>query len=1236
VPGQRARDSSNPSGRRSFPTGWRFGLLVAVPIAITFFSQFEFVQRSTCTIAGVDCEVLADLIAPAWALALIPIAARLRRLTARADPASGAEDADRTETGRRWAERSATAAQIGAVAIIVLSYTREWERFGERPEAVWLVATIIATLALLAVPVWFIRDDLHARGVRYLDTGRFPALIDRFLFDDSGGRPVRWPHVLAFSAITLVVSFTVLGQLDALLRGMHVAGDPAVGISGLPGIYEIDLSKKTGVVIERVQVWRAYTEAVGDRFGSPYGVVTAHAVFDTLTTIPAYLFGGIALAFVAWRRRLRLRPELRRAFELVILAGLVVLVTTAVLDVFKNVLTWYVMDRAWNGEALLTDANVRLLWLFSLVRTIGLLGLGAACLLLAALADLRIGRLRGALVAVRAEILLVGLFGVAVLMLPQTADVIRGWRVSDTMVVVLGAVVWSMLVRWTSVRNLRLQHRHWEMAEAGDAPRPARVRVPLLGRAAEIGRFAGIALIVLAAVQVALSGLGLQVGKGLVVPALVVAALWLFGLALPSATYVRGDRPVGRQIRRRLPRLLGSAIYLIIGIAVLKAATSSVAYARNEDWWLFFAFGPPLIGIWRILTRTTATMGLVEAVFGAAVTGLVVSLLAAGDPELSPAALAFAGITFTYGSLAFFNSYEPDSLVARTSRRFLSPAWAKPFVGLASAVLLIGVVWFLADPIAVGPAIGTIGMILIAMVPLTLLGAGVVRLSELARPPRLLAAFGIRRTPVVAIVVVWLLLAPAVADQGITDVRRTTGTGSVVGLGFDDVWSRWSANNLGDDPAPGAEAAGERRAVPLLLVSSSGGGLRAAVWTAFVLDCVFEGAETSEGPCAGERDPATPLGRVALMSGVSGGSLGIAAYAAHVVDAVEGPAGSNTWVDEVLGEDSLAAPVGWLFLVDLPRSLIGFGAGISNRSDVMEQAWEASWPDGVPGLSRGVGRLWTEAPGVPAVVFNGTSVNDGCRVNVSTLDAAGRSPEVPACSAAGGSGSPDGGFGATHDLVDFLCPGEDVPLSTAASMSARFPFVSVTGRLASSNASTCLSAPEGAVFVVDGGYLEGSGAGTLLDAWRALESRVEQFNVSSPDTCVVPFMVHIDNGYESPSVTANDAAPREFAVPLLATMSSSSGITAARAKAALAFEQPFTIGGAEIEVVTQAVGGVPVTSRYTRLVTRAHPGVQAPLGWTLSRASIDDLRDQLDIAENAAALAEVRRWLDGDLVCSEG
>ncbi|MFH1330204.1 MAG: hypothetical protein ABIJ48_06110, partial [Actinomycetota bacterium] len=1140
-------------------------------------------------------------------------------------------------TGPAGAGASARAAHVGAVLIILGSYTREWERFGEEPQAVWFALLVLSTFALLVVPLWSIRVELHRRGVAYLDDGTLPRRVDRFLFDESGGRPRRAPHVLAFSLVTLAVSFTVLGQFDSLLRGMHSPGDPSVGINSLSAIRELDLSRKPAAVITRVGTWRAYTEAVGAEFGSGYGVVTTHAVVDTVTTIPAYLALGLTFAGLAWRHRLRFAAGtgVRRAFELITLAGLLVLLAAAAFDVGKNFLTWHVMDRAWNDPAGLPNLSVRLLWGFTLVRTVGLWGLAAASLLLLALAEASSRRVRRVFIAVRSELLLLLVFAFVVLLLPQTADVIRGWHMSHTLISVGLVIILSMVLRWTSARNLRLQHRHWQQVQEGEAPAPARVRLPWGGGTPEAGRLLAGVVVVLAAGQLALTLGGLPAGRGLLVPAGLMLALAAFGLPLPPAPYRRGDRPVEAGLRRALPRMLGAAAYLIVGVAVLKAAAASMAYARHQDWWLAFALVPPAIGLWRIGTRTTAVMGRLEAGFAVAVLGLAGAVIAAGDPELSPAALAFTGITFAFGSLAFFNSYDRSSLVSRLSRRWFGPAWAKPFAGTAGLALAATVVWFYADPISVAPHMSTIGMIVIATIAATLLGAGAVRLAELSRPPRLLAAFGIRRVPVVTLLVVWFLLAPALADRHVTDLTVIAGDGgAAAGLGFDDVWQRWAADNL-EAPGEAAEPAG-RPVVPLLLVSSSGGGLRAAAWTSFVLDCLLEGAPAASGPCGGERPDGPQVGRVALLSGVSGGSLGIAAYLSHVADGFEGPEGGNSWVDEAFGDDYLAAPIGWLFFLDLPRSLIGFGPGIATRSDLTERAWEASWPEDRPGLGRGLGGLWDE--GLPAVIFNGTSVNDGCRVNLSTLDLDGSSPEIPSCSGIDdGRDAADGSLGATYDLVDYLCPGEDVALATAAGMASRYPVVSTAARMAGDAGRGCSDTRAGAVFVVDGGYLEGSGAGTLLDAWEALSDHVEQYNTGGAPVCIVPFMLHIDNGYESPRVSGNQAVPRELLVPVLALANSSSGITAARAEAALAFEAPFTIGGTDVGLrFRDGSGEVEVESRYARLVTRAHPGVQAPLGWTLSQASLDDLRDQLAIAENAAALAEVRSWLEGDLVCLGG
>ncbi|MCJ7726760.1 MAG: hypothetical protein MUP76_10290, partial [Acidimicrobiia bacterium] len=299
-PGSSGGGVRRPS-RRRLSSGRRLLLVVGLLISISLVSQTSWLQEPGPS----WLEVVGDLIAPAWALAIIPIASRLRSAAGRGQVLTGSDSVLVTRlTQRRWAERSARAAQVGAVLIVLLAYTREWERFGERPGVAWFAAVIAVTLALLVLPSWWLRSEFHRRGVRYLDSGNLPLRLGRWLFGGSAERPARWAHVMAFAVVTMIAAFVILGQFDALLRGMHLPGDPPVGISGLPGIEEFDLSAKPGLIVERVGIWREYTASVGGEFGSAYSVVTTHALLDTAATIPAYLAAGIVLALVAWRRRL--------------------------------------------------------------------------------------------------------------------------------------------------------------------------------------------------------------------------------------------------------------------------------------------------------------------------------------------------------------------------------------------------------------------------------------------------------------------------------------------------------------------------------------------------------------------------------------------------------------------------------------------------------------------------------------------------------------------------------------------------------------------------------------------------------------------------------------------------------------------------------------------------------------------------------------------------------------------
>ncbi|MEA3511115.1 MAG: hypothetical protein U9R51_06735 [Actinomycetota bacterium] len=86
-------------------------------------------------------------------------------------------------------------------------------------------------------------------------------------------------------------------------------------------------------------------------------------------------------------------------------------------------------------------------------------------------------------------------------------------------------------------------------------------------------------------------------------------------------------------------------------------------------------------------------------------------------------------------------------------------------------------------------------------------------------------------------------------------------------------------------------------------------------------------------------------------------------------------------------------------------------------------------------------------------------------------------------------------------------------------------------------------------------------------------------------------------------------------------------------QAATEFDRPIELSVKPIAIY--AHDGEEITSRYARITTRAHPGIRARLGWTISDASFDDLRAQLTIEKNALERSEIQTWLTRDLTCGD-
>lgn len=263
---------------------------------------------------------------------------------------------------------------------------------------------------------------------------------------------------------------------------------------------------------------------------------------------------------------------------------------------------------------------------------------------------------------------------------------------------------------------------------------------------------------------------------------------------------------------------------------------------------------------------------------------------------------------------------------------------------------------------------------------------------------------------------------------------------------------------------------------PVFLVASAGGASRASYWSGVLLGRMEDEAR------AARKDFGS---NIFMLSGISGGSVGIAAYAAALRawprQTNEEPASAGSCfrlaMDQFLGADVLA-PVGAMLL--FPDLLLQVLPPVLNgqpmdRSRGLEEAWSADWKSLMDQPPKGCATAASDEPpqwtlpfnkvlqaqaGEPAVVLNTIRLEDSRRVLQSNvrLD--------------------------LRDAEDLFVPGFEervahMSLAGAAHNSARFPLVSPPGSVRTAN-------DQHWGHLGDGGYHEVTGASTLADVLEAL------------------------------------------------------------------------------------------------------------------------------------------------------
>jgi hypothetical protein len=1039
-----------------------------------------------------------------------------------------------------------------------------------------------------------------------------------------------WVPWWVLALLVLLSGFVVLGQLDGLLSGMHVFGGTRNGVSALGA--KGGQPQAAFDVVRSWYRWYSQLPSVPDHYDSPAKVVMTYLAVDSFLVVPA-LAAVLGIPIVAAGLRLRKEANFQKVQRWLWCFPLSLLAVGVVSDWLENASYFFgftsfarLHHHASSRAAhLLTGSH----W-FSVAKLVGYavaaLGLVIEWVVLRYLekgaAEGQPRPLRDThrvLGTTRAQIGLV-LVLLVVLNAPQTADLILRWNVRQGIIAAFFAVTLALVV-WAFARRLtlaRTEHDH--------------ERLPFR-------RGAALALGLIAA---ALGG-----------------ALWpvihAWGIFVFAGFWI--------------------LIWLLtVVFETLEEQPPKSIETRNED-------------VGGVVARVLASAVLVALALAIVRSTVGVAVVIRGP--VSEARLAVIGFAMLAGSWLLYLGLrwhglelrEPvttrDEVTGETTTVWELPKGygvrRGPFLPMVVIAMVIGgYFWWRveANPWAVGQFLGSVGLILLFLTVAAVVVGVLALWAEWVDPPLPIQAMGFRRFPVFIVLAGWFVIASVLPfDKGFHDVRFVEGSPSTANgriVALQEAFAEWLSTIPAGELQARTSPNGTKRAIPLIIVSASGGAIRAGYWTDLVLDCIFSAepmaSDDQKKPCPGS--PAGTKGNPFFfaVSSVSGSSVGAVEYVAHSQLLAAGVPDQD-WVTNRVGGDYLSGELAWSLGIELPRVFFRFDAKM-DRAEALERAWQQSWVSGpwTPGwvhalwnvsadqdsgpLTAGFLDTWQDraigagASGayVPLMVLNGSNSVDGCRVATSPLSSDGftgpvvpnSAGQIPGCLNTPGdtrkstatSNETTRILAATLDLDGVLCRAttttagrQDVQLSTAALLSARFPFVSPSGRI-----EQCGGAGR-AEFVVDGGYLDASGGFTALELWRALAPIVEEHNLHpavddpAPGYCVVPFLVQIDNGYSEPKSQTATKRQEELTVPLKGAIASRSAVSElARQQAALAFAGP-----------DLADGIVFNGPRYAHFYPRVHPGAQAPLNWVLSNTSKEDLFDQL--SNNVNAINRVRGWL---------
>ena len=693
-------------------------------------------------------------------------------------------------------------------------------------------------------------------------------------------------------------------------------------------------------------------------------------------------------------------------------------------------------------------------------------------------------------------------------------------------------------------------------------------------------------------------------------------ALWLLGVAIPVGAALIASVVMTADVQVvRLLVFCAVPIVIVVASWILRRA-----WEIRPDWYVPDA--PPAFSDAEVSTIRFTGRALALTAVTVGGIGLVrsfVSVVILG-PALTDVGRGVAVLFLILGVAAVALPWVLSWAVttgATPMRDPLASVGAQAAVSLRGRWILLGVVLTLFVGVAAFPGVvAQLGVSAVAISSLTLL-IGIPAAAGLLIQERPTAeAFrilGLRRTPLVSVLVITIVLAGVtVGSSSIHDVVSSKNDPAPQRPPVSGMVRSW----LDQPGACEVEVAGQR-VRPMIMVAAEGGGIRAAYWTVKGLAALDQGT----GGC-GARS-------TVFSGGASGGSVGlsVARFSGtpddpgtdRAVEAVRAMAEPNTLGQAVIGtfvRDPAYAATG----VPLGTNGVAPAGTWADRARLIELGWnrsDQSMPWGSTPFLTDAAQL---SPATGPLVLNSSSVASQCRVWVSQLDL-----EQPAAS--DGEQQCDRRIGPGARTIDLFaaygpvagsgdtCLG-GVTTSTAALLTARFPYVTPGGVVGGCTVDGAQQSFWPRTQLIDGGYIENTGLATITDLSAQWLAQVRTHNDDvvagrSDDALIIPFVVFLTNEQATAGrLTEPPALQSELLLPAVGYLRGTSTLT--RTDALLqrvsttvrtrSICPPAGTGRVDCDAVAEAF------PRRVIVVDRtAQPEVTAPLGWVLSQASMTGL-----------------------------